>query len=252
MLLLDLMNQVLFNGVLVHKGSRSASMKSGKSFKDEVKDFLAKVCELSNYNTKTPVDAFEAGAKLNLDEGKPEQIVNYSLEKEWIREPDRTFDRVATGDPPPSRKFRFIFITSKGIDKQYEEEQEYDAIPPNPHIGDIITTNIHHAEQSPIQIGKGSTQNDVLSDGQIEELRKILAKIEQTTRDKGSEIPSDKESEVELDVRDINQEIVKPKGDRDNSKILTKVRSLGDKIKDLAPYVGLAAQISGWVFSLSN
>lgn len=179
-------------------------------------------------------------------------MVNYSLEKEWIREPDRTFDRVATADPPPSRKFRFIFITSKGIDKQYEEEHEYAALPSNPHIGDIITTNIHHAEQSPIQIGKGSTQNVVFSDGQIEELRKILARIEQTTRDKGSEIPSDKRSEVELDVREINQEIVKPKGDRDNSKILTKVRSLGDKIKDLAPYVGLAAQISGWVFSLSN
>jgi hypothetical protein len=131
-----------------------------------VKDFLAELCELSNYDTKRTVDAFEVGRRLDLQGEKIDRIVNYAIQKDWVSEPDRTFDRINNGDPPSSRKFRFISITSKGKDKQ-DEESEPSGIPQT-HFGDIVTTNIHQPEHSPIQIGsKESTQNVVFSEGQI-------------------------------------------------------------------------------------
>jgi rubrerythrin len=90
MWLLSLMDEVLFNGVLVDKDSKSTRM----SFATEVKEFLTRMCEMCNYNTKVSTDVYEVGAKLKLEEKKTEQIVNYSIEKEWLREPDRTFDRM--------------------------------------------------------------------------------------------------------------------------------------------------------------
>jgi hypothetical protein len=134
--LLSLMNEVLFSEILYVKDSHSLTMNPGESFMDEVKIFLVKLCDLCNYDTKKSVDAYEVGRELNLGEQQTERIVNYSLNKEWIWEPDRTFDRISTGDPAPSRKFRFIYITSRGIDVQFKKERERPDVPTTQHFGD--------------------------------------------------------------------------------------------------------------------
>ena len=258
-LLLNLMNDAFFSGVLINKDSQSASMDLKRGFNDEVKDFLAKLCEMSNYDTRKSVDAFEVGRELNLPEEKMTSIVNYSLGKGWIKEPDPDFNRIDAGDPPTTRKSRLIFITSEGIDKQSDEEHKVNGASVSQHFGDNIITRVNHAEKSPILIGKGSSQNVVFNEEQIEGIKKILANIEQNIKDKADEIPPNNKSEVETDVKAIKQEIIKPEQDRDNNKILTKIRSLasktrslGSKTKDLAPFVGLATQLIGLITSLSN
>lgn len=121
----------------------------------------------------------------------------------------------------------------------------------SPHIGHVYTTNIYNPQQSPTQIGsKESTQNVVFNEGQIAELQKILSKIEQITKDKAGEISPENRAEVESDVRDIKQELAKP--NRDNSRILSIFRSLGNKIKDLTPYAALATQLLILLSSFSN
>lgn len=102
-LLLSLMNEVFFNGILVDKDNQNIGMSSRRGFSNVVRDFMAELCELSNYDTKKPIDAFEVVRRINLPEEKTDGIVNYAIQKGWVYEPDRTFDRVNTGDPPPSR-----------------------------------------------------------------------------------------------------------------------------------------------------
>lgn len=190
-------------------------MASERSFKSEVKEFLTKLCELSNYNTKAPIDAFDVGLKLHMEEDKIDRIVNYALQKGWVTEPASDFNRINSGDPPPSRRFRLIFITSQGTDKQdeVEEPEPRDMAKINSqHIGDIYTTNIQNPECSPILIGKKSTQNVVFSNEQIETLQKLLVQIERTTRDKVNEIPPGTKSQIESNVSDIKQELGKSNG----------------------------------------
>ena len=236
--LLSLINDALSTGVLISRNNRSVDVNPRKNFRTEVKDFLAKLCELCNYDTKKSVDAFEVGAKLHLGESKTEQIINYSIGKEWIYEPDRSFDRINTGDPRPSGRFRFVYVTSKGIDMLDEEEKP--SVTPSQHIGDINTTNINNPERSQIQTGKYSTQNIVFSNEQ--NLRNILTQIEQINEDKGKEIPSDIKPQIKSKVRDATLELDKP--NRDDNKIQSKIKSLGNTIKDLTPFAGLATQLT--------
>jgi hypothetical protein len=63
------------------------------------------------------------------------------------------------------------------------------------HYGDNITTNVHHAENSPLQIGnKGSTQITNFSDSQIKE---IITEIEKTIQDKTNAITPEDRLNVE-------------------------------------------------------
>ncbi len=89
-------------------------MNFGEEFRRDRMAFLAKLYEMCDYNTKTPKDAFEVGRQLSFDEEKTARIVNYHLEKGFIRKTQ--FDiPINTGDPPPQRKFLIVFITSQGM-----------------------------------------------------------------------------------------------------------------------------------------
>jgi hypothetical protein len=78
--------------------------------------FLSKLSELCKYDTKIPCDAFEVGRQLHLDDGKTGRIVNYLLEKKFIRKSQNDIP-INTGDPRPKQNFLIIFITSAGIDE---------------------------------------------------------------------------------------------------------------------------------------
>jgi hypothetical protein len=164
--------------------------------------------------------------------------VNYVLQKRWVRENDPRFNRINTGDPPPKQRFRFIFLTSEGLDRHYKIRDSAGS-----HYGDNITAYLTNTQQSPIQIGsKNSTQSVIFDEGDTQTLRNIIAEIEKIVRDKTEEIPPEIKSQVESDTTDLKQELTK--SNKNKNSIHRKATLLFNKIKNVPPFASIAFQLA--------
>jgi hypothetical protein len=214
-------------------------MDSGHVFKKEINAFLDKVSKRSNNNTKLPVDAFEIGKELNNTEEKTTTIVNYLLEKEFIRTSQQ---RINSGDPLPPHKFQLIYITTKSIDEVYKEDRKSGSTSAYNQYGDIYNTNMSSTDRSNVQIGtKESSQNLEINEATTEELRSILVDLKNGIKNNNDSIQPERKSEIESGIHELEQELSQHK--RDKNRIVKAAGLLYNKINDVTPLAGIALQL---------
>lgn len=108
--------------------------------------FLTKLYEMCEYDTRKPVDPFEVGRQLSFDDGKIRSILNYLLEKAYIRKSEWT--PINTGDTLPQQDFLIIFITAAGIDKLENKDSSESVSETHRHYGNTYQTEIRDVEKS--------------------------------------------------------------------------------------------------------
>ena len=184
------------------------------------------------------VIAFEVGRQLRFDEEKTARIVNYLLEKRFIRK--TKFDiPINTGDPPPQRKFLIVFITSQGIDELETEKPEVKASAIYNYYGDAYQTKVTSVDKSNIQIGsRGSTQSMDISEGKRKELLEILNQL----KEKASDLEPGQREEVHYDIVQLEQTI--SSSDHDKTRLERVIGSLYTKLKENTPLLEFAIQLA--------
>jgi hypothetical protein len=140
--------------------------------------FLTKLYEMCENDTRKPVDAFEVGRRLSFDDGKTKRIVNYLLEKAYVRKSE--WIPINTGDALPLQNFLIIFITSAGIDKLENKESRESVSDIHHHYEDTY----QDVEKSNDQIGiQESTQAVNISESKSKELTEILNQLRSKIND---------------------------------------------------------------------
>lgn len=202
--------------------------------------FLSKLSELCKYDTKIPCDAFEVGRQLHFDDGKIGRIVNYLLEKKFIRKSQNDIP-INTGDPRPKQNFLIIFITSAGIDELEGKGHENTSSSIYHHYGDYYQTDIGNVDKSNIQIGTlGSTQEINITEAKNKELAEILSQLKNNIND----LQPEQKIEINSDILQLENELSSPKSDK--NRIVNTMGSLYNKIKDITPLIGIAVQLANW------
>src|SRR5690349_20969227 len=208
-----------------------------EELKADRKSFLSKLYELSGYNPRIPIDGFEVGRQLNFDEDKTTSIMNYLLEKKQIRKSDISIP-INTGDPPPSRPFMIIFITSKGID---ELDTETTQPTTSYQYGDVYHTQIGSTDKSNIQVGPSRNNvYEVIETGTITEITSIINNLKDTL--KNTEMQFEKRSEIESDTHELERELSTQQPNK--SKIRSTLGSLYNKMNNVAPFISIAIQLA--------
>ena len=215
-------------------------MNFGEEFKRDRIAFLTKLYGMCDFNTNTPKDAFEVGRQLIFDEEKTARIVNYLLEKGFIRKTQYDIP-INTGDPPPQRKFLIVFITSQGIDELETEKPEVKASDIHNYYGDTYQTEFTSVDKSNIQIGsQGSTQRMDITEVKRKELVEILNQL----KEKVSDLEPGQRAEVQSDILQVEKTI--SSSDHDKTRFEKAIGSLYNKLKENAPFLGLAIQLADW------
>jgi hypothetical protein len=209
-------------------------------FKRDRIEFLAKLCESCNYNTTSGADAFEIGRQLQFDDDKTIRIVNYLLEKKFIRK--SKFDiPINTGDPPPQRNSLLVFITSDGIDKIDKTEPKTVSSIHHYH-GDTYQTDIGKIEYSNIHIDDLESVHTInITEAKNKELVNIVAQLKNNTID----LPPELKNEIQSDIVKLENEFSSDVPDK--NRVVRAMRSLYNKTKDSSPLIGIAIQIANWL-----
>jgi hypothetical protein len=202
--------------------------------------FLSKLYELCKYDTKIPADAFEIGRQLHFDDPKTQRIVNYLLEKEFIRKSKYDIP-ISTDDPRPKQNFLIVFITSAGIDELEGKGHENTGSSVHHYYGDTYQADIGSVDKSNVQIGtRESTQEINISESKNKELTEILSKLKNNIND----LQPEQKSGINSNILQLENELSSHKPDKNS--IVKTLGSLYNKIKDITPLIGIAVQLANW------
>jgi coenzyme F420-reducing hydrogenase delta subunit len=204
--------------------------------RDRIK-FLVQLCQSCSYDTKRGANAFEIGRELQFDDEKTNRIVNYLLEKKFIRKSQ--FDiPINTGDPPSQENFLLIFITPEGIDQLTKEEHSETVSSVYHDYGDTYQTDIRHVDKSNIQIGdQGYIHSVNITEAESKQLANILTQLKNMIHD----LQPEQKNEIQYDVLKLENELYSHTSDK--NKIVKTVSTLYNKIKDITPLIGIAIQL---------
>lgn len=215
-------------------------MSVSEEFRTDRVAFLTKLYEMCKYDTKIPADAFEVGRPLHFDDGKTRRVVNYLLEKEFIRKSQYDIP-ISTGDPRPQRNFLIVFITSAGIDELDNKESRTSVSDIHQYYGNTYQTEIKDVDKSNIQIGtQGSTQTTNISDAKNKELTEILNQLKNGLGD----LQPEETMEIQSEIIKIENGLTSRNHDKNG--VENAIGSLYNKIKDMTPLLGIAIQIANW------
>jgi hypothetical protein len=202
--------------------------------------FLSKLYELCKYDTKIPADAFDVGRQLHFDDGKTQRIVNYLIEKEFIRKSNYDIP-INTGDPPSKQNFLIVFITSAGIDELEGKGHEDTVSSIYHHYGDTYQTDIGSVDRSNIQIGsRESIQEINTTEAKNKELAEILSQLKNNI----SDLQPEQKIEIRSEIIQLENELSSHKPDK--QRIEKTLGLLYNKIKDITSLIGIAVQLANW------
>ena len=215
-------------------------MDINEEFRTDRIVFLSKLYELCKYDTKIPADAFDVGRQLHFDDWKTRRIVNYLLDKDFIRKSQYNIP-INTGDPPPKQDFLIVPITSAGIDELEGNGYENTGSSIHHHYGNTYRTDIGGVNKSNIQIGSPASIQEInITDAKNKELAEILSQLENNI----SHLQPEQKIEIHSDIIQLENELSSDKPDK--NKIVKTLGLLYNKIKDITPHIGIAVQLANW------